>query len=111
MKVALGDAQHHVKHFASMPFWDIPAYLPRLRSRNSYAAQAGEFVIFSGAPRVAETAAARFGELHWDGTMAGRRSMTWTIPAKRRKTEPGTKPSETASRPRPSRSTSACSGS
>jgi len=87
MKVKWGDAEHHVKHYASMPFWDIPAFLPKLRRRASFAAMAAEFVIFSGAPRVAETAAARWGEINWDGTLAGRRTMTWTIPSTRRKTE------------------------
>jgi Arm domain-containing DNA-binding protein len=87
MKARLGNLEHHPVHYASMPFWDIPGFLPKLRVRPSFAAMAAEFVIFSGAPRVAETAAARWGELHWDGTMAGRRTMTWTIPADRRKTE------------------------
>jgi integrase len=63
------------KHFAAMPFADVPAFIAKLRAIDSTVARAVEFTILVAARR-GEAFGAMFGEIDGD---------IWTVPAARTK--------------------------
>jgi integrase len=64
-------------HYRAMPFADVPAFMARLRSRESRSGLALEFCILT-ATRSAETIGARWDEIDIDGAV-------WRIPPRRMK--------------------------
>jgi integrase-like protein/Arm domain-containing DNA-binding protein len=60
------------KHHAAMPFADVPAFMARLRERDSMSARALEFCILT-ATRTSETIGARWSEIDLD-------AATWVHP-------------------------------
>jgi integrase len=68
-------AKPKAKHFAALPFADVPAFMGELRERHSVSARALEFLILT-ATRTSETIGAR-----WDEIAGG----IWTIPGERTK--------------------------
>jgi integrase len=65
------------KHHEAMPYADLPAFMARLRERESMSARALEFLILT-ATRTGEIIGAK-----WDEIDLG--AKTWTIPAERMK--------------------------
>lgn len=74
---ALPRQRERVKHHAALPYADLPAFLGKLRSKETMGRLALEAVILTAA-RSGEVRLATWGELDLD---AG----TWTIPAERMK--------------------------
>jgi len=70
-----------VKHFAALPYADLPDFMTKLRQRNSISARALEFTILT-AMRTEATTGAKLSEIDLD-------SATWTIPAARLKGKKG----------------------
>ncbi len=68
-----------VEHFKAMPYADVPAFMIRLRERNSPARLALRFTILTAA-RTNEVLGAVWGEFDLDAGL-------WTIPAQRMKAE------------------------
>jgi integrase len=66
-----------VKHYAALPYPEISSFMSELRSHDSVAAAALEFLILTAA-RTSEVIGARWGEIDWAARM-------WTIPASRMK--------------------------
>lgn len=65
------------KHFAAMPYPDVPAFLARMSKAKGIAARALEFIILT-AVRSGEGRGARWSEFDLE-------KMVWTIPAERMK--------------------------
>ena len=65
------------KHFAAMPYEDIPAFLSHLQKRESVARLALEFLILC-ASRSGEVRGAKWAEVDFENKL-------WTVPAKRMK--------------------------
>lgn len=65
-----------VKHFAALPYVEVPAFMAELREVDGVAARALEFLILT-ATRTAEVLGARWDEIN---------GSTWIIPASRMKT-------------------------
>jgi integrase len=63
------------KHFAAMPYQDVPALVPELRRCTEMSARALEFLILTAA-RPGEVLGARWSEI---------KGGTWTVPAERMK--------------------------
>ena len=70
-------AKAKAKHHAALPYADLPAFMGRLRERESVSARALEFTILA-AVRTSEAIGARWSELDLDAAV-------WTIPAARMK--------------------------
>jgi integrase len=76
-----GNLQHllrdtaEVKHHEALPYEQVPAFMARLRARNTPAAKALEFAILTAA-RSGEALGSRWDEIEGD---------VWTIPAERMK--------------------------
>jgi integrase len=68
-------ASKRVKHHEALPFVELPAFMAKLRAKNSISARALEFTILTAA-RTGETTGARWGEIDGD---------VWTVPAERMK--------------------------
>jgi integrase len=68
-------AGKRVKHHEALPFGEVPAFMARLRERDSISARALEFTILTAA-RTGEAIGARWDEI--DGHV-------WTVPAERMK--------------------------
>jgi integrase len=66
-----------VKHHASLPYAELPAFLASLRGRKAFAARALEFLILTAA-RKGEVLGARWNEIDL-------LDKTWTVPASRMK--------------------------
>jgi integrase len=66
-----------VKHFAALPYGDLPGFMMELRNQNSISAAALEFAILTAA-RTGEVIGATWGEFDL-------RNMTWIVPAARMK--------------------------
>ncbi|CAN7401995.1 tyrosine-type recombinase/integrase [Bosea sp. LjRoot237] len=66
-----------VKHFAAMPFDDLPGFMAELRSKDFVSARALEFTILC-ASRTGETIGARWSEIDLDQAL-------WTLPGERMK--------------------------
>jgi len=66
-----------VKHFAALPYTELPGFLVALRERAGIAARALEFLILTAA-RPGEVVGARWSEIDLQGKV-------WTIPAERMK--------------------------
>lgn len=66
-----------VKHFAALPFEEIPEFMPLLRAQLGVAPRAVEFTILTAA-RSGETRGARWEEINFD-------ARTWVIPPQRMK--------------------------
>lgn len=64
-------------HYAAMPYAKVPAFIPRLRERESYSRLALEFAILTAA-RSGEVRMAKFDELNLEEKL-------WTIPKDRMK--------------------------
>ena len=65
------------RHFAAMPFSDLPAFMVKLKGRSAMAARALEFTIFTAA-RTSEALGATWSEVDLI-------TKTWTVPAERMK--------------------------
>lgn len=63
------------KHFAALPYAELPAFMAKLRARRAGAARALEFTILAAA-RTGMTVGAIWSEIHGN---------TWTVPAERMK--------------------------
>lgn len=63
------------KHFAALPFADLPAFMVMLRARDNISARALEFTILTAA-RTSEVTGARWAEIDLA-------SRVWTVPAGR----------------------------
>jgi integrase len=70
-------AKGKVKHYASLSWAELPAFMAELRERNSVSARALEFLILTGT-RTNETLGARWSEIDF-------KSKVWSIPAVRMK--------------------------
>jgi integrase len=70
-------AKGKVKHYASLPWAELPAFMSELRDRDSVSARALEFLILTGT-RTNETIGARWSEIDL-------KSKVWSIPAARMK--------------------------
>jgi integrase len=70
-------AKPKVEHHKAMPYADVPAFMARLRERDSVSARALELTILT-AVRTQEAIGARWSEIDID-------AATWTIPASRMK--------------------------
>jgi integrase len=70
---------HRVKHFAALPFEDIPGFVTKLRATEGTMARALEFTILTAA-RTNETIGARWREFDLDA-----KQPVWAIPAARMK--------------------------
>jgi integrase len=70
---------HKVEHYPALPFGELPAFLPALRSREGVAALALEFLIFTAA-RPGEVTGATWDEIDLD-------AKVWTVPADRTKAQ------------------------
>jgi integrase len=68
---------HKVRHFAALPFEDMPEFMRRLRATEGTMARALEFTILT-AVRTNETIGARWREINLD-------AKVWAIPAARMK--------------------------
>lgn len=66
-----------VKHYAAMPYADLPAFVAELRRRDGISAPALEFTILT-AGRTGETIGARWSEIDCEARI-------WTVPASRMK--------------------------
>jgi integrase len=66
-----------VKHHASLPYAELPAFMVALRERDAVAARALEFAILTAA-RTSEVLGAKWSELDLDARL-------WTVPAERMK--------------------------
>jgi integrase len=66
-----------VKHFAALPYRDMPAFMVALRNRDGLSPRALEFAILTAA-RAAEAVGARWSEIDFN-------ERTWTTPASRMK--------------------------
>jgi integrase len=64
-----------VKHFAALPYAEMPAFMAKLRSRDLLSARALEFTILTAA-RTSETIGARWSEIDLA-------EKVWTVPADR----------------------------
>jgi hypothetical protein len=84
LRKRVGDVKHHTKHYPALPFDKAPAMFARLKAMPAMSARCLEGIVCTGV-RAQEAAGALFKECYWDGTMAGRHTMTWTVPASRRK--------------------------
>jgi integrase len=67
-----------VKHFASMPYQDVPEFVSKLRERDGIAPRALEFTILT-ACRTSECLGAKWPEMDFDNRL-------WTVPGSRTKT-------------------------
>lgn len=77
-KILLGSKKQVApKHYAAMPYADVPEFFKRLRSNSSTAAQALAFTILTAA-RTNETLGAKWEEFNLERRL-------WTIPAERMK--------------------------
>jgi integrase len=65
------------KHFAAMPYAELPAFLAELRTHNGVAAAALQFIILT-ASRSGEALGAKWDEINFE-------TATWTIPGERMK--------------------------
>jgi integrase len=65
------------KHHAAMPYAELPAFMARLRERDSVSASALQFAILTAA-RTQEVIGARWSEIDLDAAL-------WTVPATRMK--------------------------
>jgi integrase len=70
---------HKVKHFAALPFEEVPAFITRLRAIEGTMARALEFTILTAA-RTNETIGARWREIDLEA-----KQPVWAIPAERMK--------------------------
>jgi integrase len=70
-------AKPKVEHHAAMPYADVPAFMAKLRERDSISARALELTVLTAA-RTQEVTGAKWSEIDLD-------SGTWTIPASRMK--------------------------
>jgi integrase len=66
-----------VKHYAAMPYADVPAFMAKLRNRDGQSARALEFTILT-AVRTDVAIGARWNEIDL-------KARTWTVPAERMK--------------------------
>jgi integrase len=66
-----------IKHFAAMPYVDVPAFMVELRKQDSIVAKALEFIILTAA-RNGEVLHARWPEIDFTNKL-------WTVPAARMK--------------------------
>lgn len=65
------------QHFAAMPYAEVPAFMPRLRERESFSRLALQFAILTAA-RSGEVRGATWDEIDFDAAL-------WTLPAERMK--------------------------
>jgi integrase len=86
LRKRVGDDKHHTKHRPALRFDLAPEVFKNIRALEAMSARCLEFIVATGV-RAQEAAGATWGEFYWDGTMAGRHSMTWTVPACRRKSQ------------------------
>jgi integrase len=70
---------HRVQHHKALPYADMPAFMQKLRERDSVSARALEFTILS-ATRTNESIGARWSEIDL-------KNKTWTIPGERMKSK------------------------
>jgi len=70
---------HRVQHLKALPYSEIPAFMQKLRERDSVSARALEFTILS-ATRTNESIGARWSEIDL-------KEKTWTIPGERMKSK------------------------
>lgn len=68
---------HKAKHFAALPWREMPAFLERLRAREGMGARALEFIIYTAA-RSGEVRHATWDEIDYDAAV-------WTVPGERMK--------------------------
>ena len=66
-----------IKHHAALPYFELPAFMEALRSREGTGARALEFAILTAA-RTGEVIGANWSEINFD-------TATWTVPATRMK--------------------------
>jgi integrase len=77
IRAALGRRPKRDKHFAALPYREVPAFMAELRKRQGVAFRALEFAVLCAA-RTGEVRGARWGEI--DLT-----ARTWTVPPERMK--------------------------
>ena len=70
-------ASKRVRHHPALPFTALPAFMAKLRSRDSISARALEFAILTAA-RTSEVIGAKWSEIDLDDGV-------WTVPAERMK--------------------------
>jgi integrase len=70
---------HRVQHLKALPYSELPAFMAKLRERDSVSARALEFTILS-ATRTNESIGARWSEIDL-------KDKTWTIPGERMKSK------------------------
>jgi integrase len=70
---------HRVQHLKALPYSELPAFMAKLRERDSVSARALEFTILSAA-RTNESIGARWSEIDF-------KDKIWTIPAERMKSK------------------------